>query len=263
LEYFYLFLSDYLVSVLAFLFLCLPYPFSYLGMVAISFILPCFRCVSLVDQLKVHYDLAVEHENHQQIIINQEQQQLILEKKKQLLKGKVLRWIHYWICMLGIWIFRIYVCNMWSTIIILVSLWLQHACFKGAITFVSTVTSYFKALKRNTTTIGDVERVDELFQPVPDEIEVFILDSQEASVRERGPNHTPTLLSRLNNAMEDGSITDSDSRIERSENSPTNNTDRNKAIRFYHYSATIKIILFLEVNIFSLSGLRPIVDVTA
>jgi hypothetical protein len=228
LEYFSLFLSDSLVSVLAFLFLCLPYPFSYLGMVAISFVLPCFRCVSLVNQLKVHCDQAVEHKTHQQPI-NQEQQELILEKKKQLLKWNVLRWIHYWICMLGIWIFRIYVCNMWSTIIILVSLWLQHAYFKGAITVVSTVTSYFKALKRNTTTIGDVERVDELFQPGQDEIEVFILDSQEASVRQRGPNQTPTLISRLKNAMEDGSITDSDSRIERSENSPTNNTDRTKS----------------------------------
>jgi hypothetical protein len=257
LEYFSFFLRDSLVSMLAFLFLCLPYPFSYLGMVAISFILPCFRCVSLVNHLslfrlemirtnnhhhhRVHHHQAVEQENHQPI--NQEQQQIIMEQKKQLLNGNVLRWIHYWICILGIWIFRIYVCSIWSTIIILVSFWLQHAYFKGAITIVSTVASYFKVFysDRKPSRIIDVngasnnhgtaliaEPLDELFQPVPDETGI-ILERQD---RERESTQTPTLISRRTNAMEDGDITDSDSRNERSEisqtNPGTNNVNRNK-----------------------------------
>jgi hypothetical protein len=233
LEYFSVFLSDTFVSVMAFLFLCLPYPFSYLGMVVICFVLPCFKCVSLVNQLRVHLQV-------------QQQQDRITEIKKQMLNGNLLHWIHYWICILGIWIFRIYVCNIWSTIIILVSLWLQHAYFKGATTIVSTVASCFKAFSIDTrsevnevhnedgTTALLVERVDELFQPDIQGEAGIILDKQEEEATpptgETRPTQTHTSVRhRTNNAMEDdGIITDSDSRIERSEISSTNNINRNK-----------------------------------
>jgi hypothetical protein len=136
-------LQDSLVSLITFLSLFIPYPFSYIGMVAVAFILPSFRVVSLVNEIN-SFRLETIRRNSQNRgeVPDNSAVDKLLESKKEILMDNLQHWISYWICIFFLWIFRIYIFAMWSSIVLLLALWLQHSFFRGGATSINLFFAY-------------------------------------------------------------------------------------------------------------------------
>ncbi len=121
--------QDSMVMIVALLFLFFPYPFSYIGMVTIGFILPAFQAVSLVNRLSQH---RLEVIRRNSVRTHDTVNPALIEKDRLLLRDNVIAWANYWVCLLSLWLFRIYVNSLFPSIIIITTVWLQHSYFQGA-----------------------------------------------------------------------------------------------------------------------------------
>lgn len=111
-------LQDALVSLMALLCIFMPSPFASLGMVTIAMLLPAFRTVALLDSLTLR--------------LTARGRQLASAEGDRRLVSAQRHWLLYWICISLLWLWRIYVMVPWPSVCILLSLWLQHAYFRGA-----------------------------------------------------------------------------------------------------------------------------------
>jgi hypothetical protein len=155
-------LQDSVVTILSLLFLFFPYPFSIFGLVTVAFILPSFRSISVVNKLNV---FRMDTIRRNSVRSSNEESAAELEITKQYLHQSFLKWTHYWICIFTVWLVRIYLFNFWASVLILVSLWLQHSFFNGATKVYSQAVVLFQLLSTpNTLPEGRSSSVRELHE---------------------------------------------------------------------------------------------------
>lgn len=158
-------LKDSVVTLMAFILIFLPYPFSSIGMVMIAWLLPAFRTVSLVNSFRVKTpsggytylehltaeETDLSHHHHRKHGGN--------EKKKNGYYGSIIHWFSYWLCMSLLWCVKIYVGNFWDSILIILTLWLQHSFFQGApwiISFSNYTLSFLIERNRSTQQLKEL-----------------------------------------------------------------------------------------------------------
>jgi hypothetical protein len=136
-------LQDSVVTILSFLFVFFPYPFSNFGLVTVAFILPSFRSISIVNRFNVYRldTIRINSRNSRSAIEGSPADQ---EITKQFLCQSFLKWMHYWVCIFTLWLVRIYLFNFWSSVLIVVSLWLQHSFFNGATTVYAQALAFYQ-----------------------------------------------------------------------------------------------------------------------
>lgn len=111
-------LTDSLVTAMAILFLLTPYPIADVGMVMIAWLLPAFRTVALADTLTLRFTPRGRQSTSPEV------DERILSAYH--------HWLHYWLWLAVLWLLRIYLFKPWPSIVILSTLWMQHAYFKGS-----------------------------------------------------------------------------------------------------------------------------------
>eukprot|EP01039_Chlorochromonas_danica_P002725 gene2725-2976_t len=126
-------LQDSAVSLISLGFLFTPGPIAQIGMVLVAFILPAFRVVALTDNLVMR--LTPRGHNS----ATAEGDQRLVQAYK--------HWMHYFLCVDILWLIRIYVFPPWPSVVILLTLWLQHAYFRGGLRTVEWTLNTFCLLR--------------------------------------------------------------------------------------------------------------------
>jgi hypothetical protein len=150
-------LQDTVVSVMALVFIFVPYPFSTVGVVTISLFLPAFRSVTVTNMIRhrlhPHHshghgeDREHGHRSRSSARSAQSSQNRVGEV---LLMSLSNQWINYWICIGVFWLVKIYVLNFWPSVTIATALWLQHSYFNGATTAIEgTYSTFCVMMERN------------------------------------------------------------------------------------------------------------------
>lgn len=142
-----LILQDSVVSIMGVLFIFTPFPFSFMGMVLIAFVLPSYRTVNLVYNLHRHRT-TIGTARSERAEMNTATARSIHALRKSLRQ-----WIYYWVCVIIIWLTRIYFFNPWTSFVIISTLWLQHSFFMGATKTVDNICDTFHLLVERNETI--------------------------------------------------------------------------------------------------------------
>ncbi len=147
-------LQDSVVSIMAILFVFLPFPFSTIGMVTISLVLPAFRSVAVTNMIR--HRLHSQHRHGQDAADGRARGPRQSREHSQSRAGEVVlmslssQWINYWICIGFVWLFKLYVVDLWPSVTISASLWLQHSYFNGATTAIeNTYSTFCVIMERN------------------------------------------------------------------------------------------------------------------
>jgi hypothetical protein len=150
-------LHDSVVTIVASIIIFLPNPFAAIGMVVIACLLPSFRTTTVVEKLRRRrLDPTTSTDNTPN-------EEFEYEFEYSFKQAKL--WLSYWICFSVLWIFRIYILKVWSSIVIAFTMWLQHSFFHGSIIIVTYLVEIQAViLTRNLQSLP--------YQPIRNTIEV-------------------------------------------------------------------------------------------
>jgi hypothetical protein len=110
-------MQDSIIVLIALIFLFTPWSIAYIGVIIVALLFPAFKSSNNILELGLH-----KNENEK------------------------LFWLEYWVCMGLLWALRCYGFNIWPSILLLSSLYLQHSLFQGASVVLDSVRSNWGAL---------------------------------------------------------------------------------------------------------------------
>jgi hypothetical protein len=128
-------MQDGTALLIAIIFICTPTPIAYIGVVIIAFLFPIFRTYRHIHESDEVRNSPVKRRRDS---ASNEEMSANLEK--------MFRWLRYWVCLGGLWLLKIYF-GFWPSILMLISLWLQHSYFDGSKKLVDTFIELSCALR--------------------------------------------------------------------------------------------------------------------
>ena len=186
LKFLQILLQDSVATILAIIFLFTPYPISNIGMVLISLLLPAFRTSAVVASADItnitskelaklarqtvdtshntntttstsstNMSISNIHQNQENNTNNKEfeEEYEVTELSLSVDSALNTHWLRYWICISILWCIRIYIMNIWCSIMIIITLYLQHSYFKGSFKFTSFIIGAAKAINERNKRI--------------------------------------------------------------------------------------------------------------
>lgn len=157
-------MQDGTALLIAILFICTPSPIAYIGVIIIAFLFPIFRTFRHIYETDEVRNSPVKRRResgpNEELLANLQ---------------KMFRWLRYWVCLGGLWFLKIYF-GVWPSLLMLISLWLQHSIFDGSKKVIDTIIELSSALKsRHERILRERSNYD-----VQDEADSIGIDSSEA-----------------------------------------------------------------------------------
>lgn len=125
-------IRDIISTILAFVMMFLPYPFSDVGLAVLMFYLPVLRTSHILQKIALSSSpssLNNSHGKHQTNEHHRHHQHLPIQQSE---RDTAIVWLRYWI-FVGVWLLmKIYGKLPWTWVSVLLFLWLQHAVFQGS-----------------------------------------------------------------------------------------------------------------------------------
>lgn len=119
-------MQDTVALIVVFIFLFIPSPFVYIGVVTTVFLIPIFKTYQHVSQ---NDEIITPRKSKK----SKDNEYKPTENDFENSENNFKKWLRYWICIAVLWLLKIYsILKIWPSILMIVSLFLQHSYINGS-----------------------------------------------------------------------------------------------------------------------------------